>query len=202
MQRASTSWWSGFARAAPLRVALVRAAHRASAQLETIPRKELAARLTLNSLNSYIEPQKLSNVPMTILTVFDECAVSAQVRDDMFKLYPHAKPAHLKTGGNFPYLSRSDEVSMHLIVHLRDNAKDAIQMRPDGAGSADATAASSDDRGRTMAARQKSSGDVRRSGATAVAPGPGIMHPVLPSSAAASRASDPAPTLPSTGSSP
>ncbi|CAN8005647.1 unnamed protein product, partial [Ixodes hexagonus] len=48
--------------------------------------------------------------------VFDTSALSQQVKEDLYKLYPHAKRAHLKRGGNFPYLSRSDEVSMHLQV--------------------------------------------------------------------------------------
>ena len=30
--------------------------------------------------------------------------------------YPDAKRAHLKDGGNFPYLSRSDEVNIHIQV--------------------------------------------------------------------------------------
>lgn len=34
----------------------------------------------------------------------------------MYKCYPEAKRAHLKSGGNFPYLSRADEVNTHLEV--------------------------------------------------------------------------------------
>lgn len=34
-------------------------------------------------------------------------------------MYPNAKRAHLKTGGDFPYLSRPDEVNMHIVIHLR-----------------------------------------------------------------------------------
>jgi maspardin len=51
--------------------------------------------------------------------VFDQCALSQTAREELYKLYPDAKRAHLKSGGNFPYLSRSDEVNMHLIIHLR-----------------------------------------------------------------------------------
>lgn len=51
--------------------------------------------------------------------VFDHCALSQNVREELYKLYPNAKRAHLKSGGNFPYLSRAEEVNMHIIVHLR-----------------------------------------------------------------------------------
>ena len=34
----------------------------------------------------------------------------------MYKCYPNAKRAHLKSGGNFPYLSRSAEVNIFIQV--------------------------------------------------------------------------------------
>lgn len=36
----------------------------------------------------------------------------------MYKCYPHAKMALMKTGGNFPYLSRAEEVNVYLKIHL------------------------------------------------------------------------------------
>lgn len=56
---------------------------------------------------------------MTIVDVFDESALSTQAREDLHRHYTNAKLAHLKTGGNFPYLSRPDEVNMHILIHLR-----------------------------------------------------------------------------------
>jgi len=49
----------------------------------------------------------------------DEVAVSQKVRDQVYKFYPEAKIALLKNGGNFCYLSRSDEINMHIKIHLR-----------------------------------------------------------------------------------
>ena len=46
----------------------------------------------------------------------DECALSQSVKEEMYKCYPDAKRAHLKDGGNFPYLSRADEVNIHIQV--------------------------------------------------------------------------------------
>jgi len=48
--------------------------------------------------------------------VFDEHALSQAVLNEMLKLYPNARRALLKTGGNFPYLSRSDEVNIYIQV--------------------------------------------------------------------------------------
>jgi len=70
----------------------------------------------MNCINSYVQPQKVCHLPVTIIDVFDEYALSNAVREEMYKCYPNAKLAHLKSGGNFPYLSRSAEVNLHLQV--------------------------------------------------------------------------------------
>ncbi|XP_015782214.1 maspardin [Tetranychus urticae] len=88
-------------------------------RLESLSQPELASRLTLNCLNCYVEPHKLQKIPVTILDVFDKCAISERVKQELYKMYPNAKRAHLKTGGDFPYLSRPDEVNMHIVIHLR-----------------------------------------------------------------------------------
>ena len=90
-----------------------------SERLDKLVQPELAARLTLNCMSSYVIPQSLQELNVTIIDVFDRCAISETVRDELHKFYPLARRAHLKTGGNFPYLSRADEVNMHILVHLR-----------------------------------------------------------------------------------
>ena len=50
--------------------------------------------------------------------MYDECALSQGVKDEMYKCYPEARRAHLKNGGNFPYLSRAEEVNVYLQVSL------------------------------------------------------------------------------------
>lgn len=42
-------------------------------QLDSLDRSSLASRLTLNCMNSYIEPQKIANIPMTIIDVRTQC---------------------------------------------------------------------------------------------------------------------------------
>lgn len=88
-------------------------------RLDSLGRAEIASRLTLNCTDSYVEPQKLREIPITILDVFDACAISDEVKEEVYKCYPEAKRAHLKNGGNFPYLCRSAEVNLHLQLHLR-----------------------------------------------------------------------------------
>ena len=48
--------------------------------------------------------------------VNDRCALSQSVKEEMYKCYPNAKRAHLKDGGNFPYMSRSAEVNVYIQV--------------------------------------------------------------------------------------
>lgn len=88
-------------------------------KLDSITQQELASRLTLNCMNCYVEPQKLVGLDITIMDVFDDCALSQEVREEMYKCYPSAKRAHLKSGGNFPYLSRSLEVNIFIQIHLK-----------------------------------------------------------------------------------
>ncbi|KAK2555317.1 Maspardin [Acropora cervicornis] len=45
--------------------------------------------------------------------------VERPVKDELYKCYPDAKRAHLKNGGNFPYLCRSADVNLYLQIHLR-----------------------------------------------------------------------------------
>lgn len=88
--------------------------------LDKMSQQELAARLTINCASSYVEPHRLATIEhVTIIDVFDHSALSQSVRETLYKTYPGARRAHLKTGGNFPYLSRCDEVNLHIVVHLR-----------------------------------------------------------------------------------
>ncbi|XP_077567831.1 maspardin isoform X3 [Stigmatopora nigra] len=88
-------------------------------RLESLNQRELASRLTLNCQNSYVEPHKIKDVTMSIIDVFDQSALSLEAKEEMYKLFPNAKRAHLKTGGNFPYLCRSADVNLYIQIHLQ-----------------------------------------------------------------------------------
>lgn len=85
-------------------------------RLQGLGQSVLASRLSINCAPTSVQPQKISDLPMTIINVWDDSALSNQVKEDMYTTYPNAKMAHLKNGGNFPFLSRSDEVNLHIMV--------------------------------------------------------------------------------------
>jgi len=92
-------------------------------QLEALNQGELASRLTLNCLESSLKPAELSfdKTKITIIDCLDEVALPERVRDELYKFYPEAKIAELRIGGNFPYLSKPDEVNLYIEVHLRSS---------------------------------------------------------------------------------
>ena len=53
---------------------------------------------------------------MCSLKTNDYCATPQQLKDEVSERYPGARQAYLKTGGDFPFLSRPDEVNLHLQV--------------------------------------------------------------------------------------
>jgi maspardin len=46
----------------------------------------------------------------------DYCAVPTFLKDQVGSRYPGARRALLKSGGDFPFLSRADEVNLHAQV--------------------------------------------------------------------------------------
>jgi len=91
-------------------------------QLETVSQEDMASRL---SLNCTVGPLSAVDLPLddnhiTIIDSIDDVALPEKLREEVYKVYPNARQAQLKTGGNFPYLSRPAEVNLHLEVHLRN----------------------------------------------------------------------------------
>ncbi|XP_020094332.1 maspardin isoform X4 [Ananas comosus] len=88
-------------------------------QVETLGREDLSSRLTLNVNVASVGPLLLSDSFITIMDTIDYCAVPQQLKDQVSERYPGARRAVLKTGGDFPFLSRPDEVNLYLQLHLR-----------------------------------------------------------------------------------
>jgi len=99
-------------------------------QLESLTQSELAGRLTLNCAPGPLKTGSvvLPSEHITILDTLDDIALPESLREEVYKFYPDARVAHLKTGGNFPYLSRADEVNMHIQIHLR---RHGLPIQPD-----------------------------------------------------------------------
>ncbi|XP_057510423.1 uncharacterized protein LOC130792852 isoform X2 [Actinidia eriantha] len=96
--------------------------------VETLSKDDLASRLTLTADAASVGPVLLSDSFITIMDTNDYCATPQQLKDEVSERYPGARQAYLKTGGDFPFLSRPDEVNLHLQLHLR---RVSVEARPD-----------------------------------------------------------------------
>ncbi|XP_068634871.1 uncharacterized protein [Aristolochia californica] len=97
-------------------------------QVEKISQEDLASRLTLNVDSVSIGSLLLPDTSITIMDTTDYCAIPQQLKDQLSERYAGARKALLKTGGDFPFLSRPDEVNLHLQLHLR---RVGVEGRPD-----------------------------------------------------------------------
>ncbi|KAF5181394.1 Maspardin [Thalictrum thalictroides] len=97
-------------------------------QVETLKREDLASRLTLTVDSATVGPLLLSDSFITIMDTNDYCATPQQLKDQLSEKYPGARRASMKSGGDFPFLSRPDEVNLYLQLHLR---RVGVEARPD-----------------------------------------------------------------------
>eukprot|EP00252_Welwitschia_mirabilis_P012793 TRINITY_DN28300_c0_g1_i1.p1 TRINITY_DN28300_c0_g1~~TRINITY_DN28300_c0_g1_i1.p1 ORF type:complete len:388 (-),score=55.37 TRINITY_DN28300_c0_g1_i1:153-1316(-) len=88
-------------------------------QLETLEREELASRLILKTKPASVGRLLLADSAVTIMDTNDLCTVPQHLKNLLGERYPSAREAFLKTGGDFPFLSRPDEINLHLQLHLR-----------------------------------------------------------------------------------
>lgn len=97
-------------------------------QVETLSKEDLASRLTLTVDSAAVGHLILSDSFITIMDTNDYCATPQQLKDQLSEKYSGARQAYMKTGGDFPFLSRPDEVNLHLQLHLR---RVGVEARPD-----------------------------------------------------------------------
>lgn len=96
-------------------------------QVETLSRDDLSSRLTLNAADASVGPLLLSDSLITIMDTNDYCAIPQTLKDQVSERYPGARRATMKSGGDFPFLSRPDEVNLYLQLHLRRVGVEAKQ---------------------------------------------------------------------------
>ncbi|CAA6673592.1 unnamed protein product [Spirodela intermedia] len=97
-------------------------------QIETLSRDDLSSRLTLNAAPASVGSLLLSDSFVTLMDTNDYCAVPQPLKDQVGERYPGARRAILKSGGDFPFLSRPDEVNLYLQLHLR---RVGVEPKPD-----------------------------------------------------------------------
>ncbi|XP_057520068.1 uncharacterized protein LOC130800505 isoform X2 [Amaranthus tricolor] len=88
-------------------------------QVEALSKDDLATRLSLSVDSASVGPLLLPDASITIMDL---------LKDEVSERYPGARRAYLKSGGDFPFLSRPDEVNLHLQLHLR---RVGVEPRPD-----------------------------------------------------------------------
>ena len=69
-------------------IAIAKACEFMQERLESLGQTELASRLTLNCTPGFVQPHLVNDLPVTIIDVWDDCALSQQVsysptRDDL-----------------------------------------------------------------------------------------------------------------------
>eukprot|EP00871_Galdieria_phlegrea_P005795 jgi/Galph1/702/GphlegSOOS_G5573.1 len=70
---------------------------------------------------------------VTIISTLDwltSSGLSKQLYSETIEIFSRARRALLKDGGDFPYLSRADEVNIHLLVHMRRHASPPASPMP------------------------------------------------------------------------
>ncbi|KAK1947165.1 Maspardin [Phytophthora citrophthora] len=92
-------------------------------QLGSLTQQDIASRLTLSCLSCDPKSWKifLPDEKISLIDSYEDTSLPASLKDQLGCRYPRAKQALLKNGGDFPFLSHHEEVTMHLQVHLRAN---------------------------------------------------------------------------------
>ncbi|KAH9575452.1 hypothetical protein CY35_01G112100 [Sphagnum magellanicum] len=65
------------------------------------------------------EPSIADSIDFVVKQTNDYCAVPSFLKEKVSARYPGGRRALLKSGGDFPFLSRADEVNLHAQLHLR-----------------------------------------------------------------------------------
>eukprot|EP00300_Choanocystis_sp_HF-7_P034819 c4784_g1_i1.p1 GENE.c4784_g1_i1~~c4784_g1_i1.p1 ORF type:complete len:287 (+),score=60.85 c4784_g1_i1:52-912(+) len=89
-------------------------------QVESLSRQDIIARLTLNLTPFSIDLTRVPGHRVTVIHVFDSVVIPDVLNEQLVARYTDCKIAQLKSGGEFPYLSRSDEFNMMIEIHLRN----------------------------------------------------------------------------------
>lgn len=104
----------------PMELSAKQAIDWVASQVDYINGDDLASRLSLNSTASNVGPTVLEQSRITILESDGETMVPEDLRRHLRGVYPGARVAMLKATGDFPYLSKPEEVTLFVEVHMRN----------------------------------------------------------------------------------
>lgn len=106
-------------------------------QMNDLSGEDLASRLSLNCSGSQVAPLSLENDKITVLESNGETMVPDELRRQLKLMYQGACFAELKSRGDFPYLSRPEEVTLFIEVHMRRCSASILPTAGYGPGSAE-----------------------------------------------------------------
>lgn len=88
-------------------------------QVNEISGIDLAGRLSLNSTESCAAVASLEAGKITLIESSGETMVPDELRRELRHRYASCRMAEMKSGGDFPFLSHPDEVTLFVEVHMR-----------------------------------------------------------------------------------
>jgi len=88
-------------------------------QVNNLSGADLASRLSLNCTACSVSNVPLDQSQITIMQSNGETMVPEELTRELRHQYPLARVAQLKSGGDFPYLSRPEDVTLFIEVHMR-----------------------------------------------------------------------------------
>lgn len=92
--------------------------HEAHTSCEAISMLEFLTKGSCWFMYFFSIPGRVYCLHVPSLKTNDYCAIPQQLKDQLCERYPGARRAYLKSGGDFPFLSRPDEVNLHLQVMI------------------------------------------------------------------------------------
>lgn len=88
--------------------------------IEKTPGKELSSNINLFTRKVYnTDPNFVNQNLITIIESLDQRLLSKDILNEIRNIFPNARYASIKYGGDFPQLGNSEEVIMHVLIHLR-----------------------------------------------------------------------------------
>ncbi|KAA6370399.1 MAG: putative esterase/lipase/thioesterase family protein [Streblomastix strix] len=88
-------------------------------QMESMTQEELYASLCLQCREAYVDKNRVNTQRLTIIETDDITQKMADTIESCRSLFRTARLVTLKSGGVFPYISVSDEICLHIMVHMR-----------------------------------------------------------------------------------
>ncbi|KAH7830770.1 putative Alpha/beta-Hydrolases superfamily protein [Monocercomonoides exilis] len=89
------------------------------AKIDDVSRDTLVGKLLMQCTEETIEKPPIDGKYVSIMTSLDINDSSRLRSESLRQLYPGSREVFFKTGGDFPFLSRSEDFNMHFRVHLR-----------------------------------------------------------------------------------